>query len=51
MREKTDLRTLEAIEAAFTQRYVLKKRANLTISMLIAVLLLLATLARKRIPA
>ena len=33
-----DSRSLEAVEAAFTQRYVMKKRANLTISMWIAVL-------------
>ena len=38
MQENADSRTIEAIEAAFTRRYVLKKRANLTICMLIAVL-------------
>ena len=38
MQENSDSRRLEAVEAAFTQRYVMKKRANLTISMWIAVL-------------
>ena len=38
MQQNVDSRKFEAIEAAFTQRYVLKKRVNMTISMLVAVL-------------
>ena len=38
MQQNVDSRKFEAIEAAFTQRYVLKKRVNMTISMLVAVM-------------